>query len=731
MTKKILTAYGNCQADALARVLMDYPEFLQEFVYRPIPPIHLMAPADLPRVFDTLASCELLLYQNVFALSGKHVLTTSAVLEATRASALKLSMSPSLLFYGYTPHLFSHAEYRSLYVNEHDAVILSGFLRGIDPATILAVLQDVGMYDAAFSRNHLEQELTAIEKRERFQEVDLHIGDFLQDAWRTQRLYDGALHPRRIVLEHLAQEVLQRQGLAAGALPRPGGREVLTVVTPAIYRSTYVALQLSFPEDFDHCLTTQGRMPLAQVVEQMLTNYAWQDTRALAIAAANQRPFVGDLLDVMLAKHERRPSVQTKHERQVAETQPITLETQVPGLRTAFSAPTNRDLHVFPQFCLASQEADLLVAAMSPSADQAAAAWRRWQAAADLDQLPDEQLRLLPKLHAGLVQYGLTQTADPRIAGVHRRAWYLSQRNKVLSQTALALLHQAGIPAISAGDEAAATVYAAVGERPIRQVQLWTSPTSAADAAQVLEVAGWRSDAPRSLLESRSLRSWRNETLYRRGSDETLRLEWHFLAAPIHTSFEGRFVGLAFDRETAPAQLTREALLAQAAATATQGGPDRLLALGDASAILLAEQPLNWDAVLELAFMLQVARPLHTLLATVSALFDLPVDQQVLARLAALGEDELPHESLRHAAPGAAGWQVRLDFHRRRWRRIAKATKTPADARSLLAYVQAVAGAARPRDLPARLWMRWTQRPAPRRLHTPSHTTAGQQSDGR
>jgi len=734
MTKKTFTAYGNCQADALAQVLMDHPEFSQEFVYRPLPHAHNLTASTVVLVLETVTSCDLLLYQNVLATGNLQQLTTRRILEAAPPKAIRLSMSPALIFHGYLPHLFLHHAVTSLFGNEHDTFILNGYLRGIDVETMAAILQDGELYEPDFSLRWMQSELSTTAKREQLLEVDLRASDYMHETWRAQRLFNGTLHPRRILLEHMAEQVIHRLGLSATHSPTGDHSEVLANATPPIYRSTYTALGLEFPEDFEQCLTTKGMLPLAQVIEHSMNDYARQDVRALALAAASQRPFVAERLDAMLAKHIRTPQlVKESGEQRLWSASTIAEDSQQQATNsTQPPRPPSNSISGLP-IALTNTETDLIVAVNSRSSVQVTAAWHRWRTVTDLDRLPQEQFLLLPGLYANLRRFGLEDEIDKRIVGIYKRAWYFNQRSKQVADEVLTTLAAAGIPAVLAGaGSAALTLHAGVGDRPLDRFEILTLPGVVPEALEALMAAGWEPDHRAvTLIKHQTYRQWLSCTTLRREPGNSLELKWKILPAGSLCDFENRFYEIALEHSAGTVILSREAQSVLSAASASRGGPHRLLAISDASGLLQTDSPLNWDAMLELAYMLQVARPLSMLLATVSALFDLSVEHRVLARLAALGEDELPHESLPRAASGAAGWPAHLEFHRRRWRRIAKATKTPADARSLLAYVQAVAGAARPRDLPARLWQRWRQRPTPRRPHAPAHHTVSQQSDGR
>ena len=64
----------------------------------------------------------------------------------------------------------------------------------------------------------------------------------MRSHWRTHRLYDGTAHPRRVVLEHLAEQVLARLGLDASGKKMEHGPELLRMLSAPLYPSTYRGL---------------------------------------------------------------------------------------------------------------------------------------------------------------------------------------------------------------------------------------------------------------------------------------------------------------------------------------------------------------------------------------------------------------------------------------------------------------------------------------------------------
>ena len=148
MSKLTFTAYGNCQAGALAQVLLDYPEFECRYTYRPVPPVHLLTPSSAGAVLETVHSSDFLLYQHMFNVTGGPELTTPKILAALPTQAERIHLSGALIFQGYTPHLVVLPKLPALLANEHDCGIVQGFLSGLDADTIVEVIQDPDFYDA-------------------------------------------------------------------------------------------------------------------------------------------------------------------------------------------------------------------------------------------------------------------------------------------------------------------------------------------------------------------------------------------------------------------------------------------------------------------------------------------------------------------------------------------------------------------------------------------------------
>jgi hypothetical protein len=695
MAKKIFTAFGRCQVNSVAEILCDYTEFSRQYEYRPLPQIHRMKPGDDVIVAETVSGCDLLLYQPIPNVSYTTVLTFQQVLGMLPERSRCFSF-PAFKFEGYTPQLTIHQDIQSLFVNEHDVAIIHGLLSGLDPETVTVILSDLDFYEPEFSFTWIEAELTYAEKWEQLLENDFTIAAFLRSHWRDHRLFWSTFCPRRMVVEHITEQVLARLGIDATPRGPDSDKEIFRVVVPPIYPSTYHGLGLTFADDLDRCLTTQGVMPMLAVVRQFMSDYSSHD-RAMLRMFTRQKPHVIERFEVIRALH-----------------QPIFLSTPVSKNRMD-GVPEPAQPEKKQALPLTQVEADLLSAALSTDRESVFGAWQRWQKSVNLERIPGDQLLLLPRLYANLLRFGLSEEAGGRIMSAYQHAWYRNGEIRGTAAVILTAFDMAGLALLLIGASAAALdLYASLGERPVEQLDILIMPAFVAVATEVLQAAGWRPERPPALFTRGSYQYWVSQVSFRRFDQVPVVLHWRILAAARMTDFEGRLDKIVIDPTTTfPTRPYRETQLVLAGVKAAQGGRERLIALCDSGMALQAGTPLIGDRVLELACLLRVARPLAAALKTVSQLPGIAVDAAIMARLDELGTHELPYERLDHmGSSGVATLSSRLRFHVQRWRRIVEVNDAEPTTHSFLAYLQAVAGANRLRQLPLRLLQSAVRRPA-------------------
>lgn len=345
---------------------------------------------------------------------------------------------------------------------------------------------------------------------------------------------------------------------------------------------------------------------------------------------------------------------------------------------------------------LPGRAADLLRAALAADPATAAAAWRRWQAATVLDDVPGDEYHLLPKLYTNLTTHGLPEDADPRIAGIYRRTWYLNQRLEARARAICARLAQCGIGHAVVHDLAAVELYGSSGQRPLTQVDLLIAPQAVGEAMDALAGDGWQPERAPALITRTAYQRWMSLVCLRRQGAEPLLLHWRLLPTAPAWHFPAANGDAWFDRCGQPWRPTREVQLVVASHQAMLGGNKSLLYLADAAMIVGATAPLEWTAVTRLAAELQAALPLAHTLRLLEKMGLSPANTATSAVLAELDRQSLNELANEHIPPQvrstAAGLAGRARFHWQRWRRIVRANGGRASAASFLEYLCANRG---------------------------------------
>lgn len=152
---------------------------------------------------------------------------------------------------------------------------------------------------------------------------------------------------------------------------------------------------------------------------------------------------------------------------------------------------TNAARTVLGRVAPATGEIDLLLAALAP-ADDAAAAWRRWRVDHDLDGAHGRAHDVFPAVAANLSADELGEDAG-RLAGIRRRTWATNQLRFQVVGAALDLLQPLDeTPIVVKGVALATTAYPHVGDRSMGDIDLVVGPDLFDEAFDLLAAAGWR-----------------------------------------------------------------------------------------------------------------------------------------------------------------------------------------------------------------------------------------------
>jgi Uncharacterised nucleotidyltransferase len=171
----------------------------------------------------------------------------------------------------------------------------------------------------------------------------------------------------------------------------------------------------------------------------------------------------------------------------------------------------------------------LLRAAVVPG-PQARAAWDEWFAGVELDDLPFDEARLLPRVYANLAAQGAGDCAPPRLRGKYRWVWTANQLRCHAVAPALRALAEAGIPTVLLkGAALLASERCPWGAREMGDVDILVPTGREVDAARALDAAGWVAQGgvtPEFLARRLVLRrhSWNYARI---APHDNLDLHWH------------------------------------------------------------------------------------------------------------------------------------------------------------------------------------------------------------
>jgi len=133
----------------------------------------------------------------------------------------------------------------------------------------------------------------------------------------------------------------------------------------------------------------------------------------------------------------------------------------------------------------------LVRAAITPGV-AARAAWDEWSSGVVLDDVPYEEARLLPQVFVNLSASGYGECLPPRVRGKYRWVWASNQLRCRAVAPALRSLRDAAIPTVLLkGAALLASGRCEWGAREMGDVDVLVPAGRAADAASVLDAAGW------------------------------------------------------------------------------------------------------------------------------------------------------------------------------------------------------------------------------------------------
>jgi hypothetical protein len=213
VVKKKYSVYGNCQANPLGNILQTNTEFAENWEFVPFPkPSFELRQGDWNDIENLLGELDLLITQNVGDSHG--IFASSNLANHLKAGGTVVRI-PNAYFSGYMPEVVyfrSGEPHVTKFCDYHDANFLSFFMQDPVNAVQKAVdaATDKSQYTEEFVLKNAQASINELKRRE--EDCDVIVSDYIEKNWRNDILFYSMNHPKRVVLHHIASNILKLLG---------------------------------------------------------------------------------------------------------------------------------------------------------------------------------------------------------------------------------------------------------------------------------------------------------------------------------------------------------------------------------------------------------------------------------------------------------------------------------------------------------------------------------------
>ena len=293
---KKFVVFANCQGAALTRTLMENREFAASYVRLWTESAHELSMSNAADTIAQVEQADLLLHQPVRQTAERPLELSSDYLKSRLPSHARCLSFPSLYFDGYFPHMASFQGNVSVLSRVHDYFIAYCFCMGKSVDETVALIENETLYSPRLSKRLLKSALNNLKAREKKDKIDIRISRFIRDNFRQVKLFNQFNHPTRIVLVHIAEQILKSLGISDWGIPREG-KGYLDKVSVPVYRSTYRNLRLEFDEAFsEYTSNLHGALSTLEVVNAFFEHYSTYDPREMRAHLVEAKPFIPSLV---------------------------------------------------------------------------------------------------------------------------------------------------------------------------------------------------------------------------------------------------------------------------------------------------------------------------------------------------------------------------------------------------------------------------------------------------
>jgi hypothetical protein len=293
--RPIALVYGNCQAEALRRILATHPAFADQYRLLRIPAVHEITPRELTLIESRLPAVELLISQEVQPGYRGMRLGTEQLSDRLRKSARVLRY-PVAYFEGAFPfQVYLHRGQSPLatpapITDYHDLRTLYAASQGWDATTTLRRLAEFEI-DPTWVRDNAERSLTELASRERGLSAQLSavIRRHPTSSFTTIN------HPTNRLVTEVARQLLTQLGYLDADLVLHSDQIYLDRLRAPLEPQIVRALGgVPGADDRGEWVTPAGRFTRREVVTAHLAGYA-ADPGLLADGLARHSERLRDL----------------------------------------------------------------------------------------------------------------------------------------------------------------------------------------------------------------------------------------------------------------------------------------------------------------------------------------------------------------------------------------------------------------------------------------------------
>lgn len=297
----IALVYGNCQAEALRRILLSHPGMARTFHLLRVPAVHEITRRELALIQRLLPRVEVLIAQPVKSDYRDMPLGTEQVVDRIARGATVVRY-PVAFFEGVFPfHVYVNRDAGPIassapITDYHDLRILHAAGQGWDAATTTAWLAGLRL-DPGWIRRNAEASLAELGRREA--ELTVRLSAAIQRPENLTTSFHTINHPTNTLVTQLAQQVLAHLGYGDAERVRQSRQTYLDHLKaprePQILRALGTEPDPAEPQTW---CTSAGTYSMADVVEAHLGLYA-ADPQLLAAGLAKHRDRLAALTSVL------------------------------------------------------------------------------------------------------------------------------------------------------------------------------------------------------------------------------------------------------------------------------------------------------------------------------------------------------------------------------------------------------------------------------------------------